>query len=97
MAAFYVRSHEKFTYSTIPDGTFSVLYCTGYGWDGTARNFTRGRHARRYDEPIGYATRQERDSTGITTYTDTVTLTLHKVIGGNAKASDTSIEDFDRY
>ncbi len=97
VAAFYVRSHEKFTYSTIPDGTFSVLYCTGYGWDGTARNFTRGRHARRYDEPIGYATRQERDSTGITTYTDTVTLTLHKVIGGNAKASDTSIEDFDRY
>jgi TPR repeat protein len=97
VAAFYVRSHEKFTYSTIPDGAFSVLYCTGYGWDGTARNFTRGRHARRYDEPIGYATRQERDSTGITTYTDTVTLTLHKVIGGNAKASDTSIEDFDRY
>ena len=96
-AAFYVRSHEQFTYSTIPDGTFSVLYCTGYGWDGTARNFTRGRHARRYDEPIGYATRQERDSTGITTYTDTVTLTLHKVIGGNAKASDTSLEEFDRY
>jgi len=26
-----------------------------------------------------------------------VTLTLHKVIGGSAKASDMALEDFDRY
>ena len=96
-AGFYVRSHEKFTFSTIPDGTFTVLYCTGYGWDSSVRNFARGRHARRYDEPINYATRQARDSTGVTTYTDVVTLTLHKVVDGNAKTSDTSLEEFDRY
>lgn len=96
-AGFYVRSHEKFTYSTIPDGTFTLLYCTGYGWDASVRNFARGRHARRYDEPISYATRQVRDSTGVTTYTDVMTLTLHKVVDGNAKTSDTSLEEFDRY
>ncbi|MEI7819830.1 MAG: J domain-containing protein [Verrucomicrobiota bacterium] len=97
VAAFYVRSHEKFTYSTIPDGSYSVIYCTGYGWDGTVRNFARGRHARRYDKPLDYSTKQARDSLGVTTYTDVVTLTLHKVIGGSAKASDMALEDFDRY
>ena len=97
VAAFYVRSHEKFTYSTIPDGSYLVVYCTGYGWDGTVRNFARGRHARRYDKPLDYSTKQARDSLGVTTYTDVVTLTLHKVIGGSAKASDMALEDFDRY
>lgn len=96
-AAFYVRSHEQFTYSIIPDGTFSVIYCTGYGWDASVRNFARGRHARRYDDPISYATRRVRDDTGVTTYTDVVTLTLHKVVDGNAKTSDASLEEFDRY
>ncbi len=97
VAAFYVRSREKFTYSTIPDGIYTVVYCVGYGWDGAVRNFARGRHARRYDNPLNYSTNQERDASGVTTYTDVVTLTLHKVAGGSAKASDISLEDFDRY
>lgn len=97
VAAFYVRSHEKFTYSTIPDGIYTVAYCTGYGWDGTVRNFARGRNAHRYDNPLNYSTRRANDGSAITTYTDVMTLTLHKVAFGNAKASDMSLEDFDRY
>lgn len=97
VAAFYVRSQEKFTCSTIPDGSYSVLYCTGYGWDASVRTFARGKHARRYDTPLTYAARRVSDTTGVTTFTDVVTLTLHKVIAGNAKASDTSLEEFDRY
>ena len=97
VAAFYVRSHEKFTYSTIPDGIYTVAYCTGYGWDGTVRNFARGRNAQRYDNPLNYSTRRANDGSAITTYTDVMTLTLHKVAFGNAKASDMSLEDFDRY
>lgn len=97
VAAFYVRSQEKFTYSTIPDGTYTVLYCTGYGWDAGVRNFARGRHARRYDAPLDYSTRRQRDGSGFTTYTDVMTLTLHKVLSGNARTSDMPLEDFDRY
>jgi hypothetical protein len=97
MASFYVRSHEKFTYPSIPDGSFSVMYCTGYGWDARVRDFARGRHARRYDDPLTYSTRQVRDAVGVTTYTDVVTLTLHTVPFGTAKASDISLEEFDRY
>lgn len=97
VAAFYVRSHTKYTYSTIPDGSYLVLYCTGYGWDANIRNFTRGRHARSYDMPLIYSTSRVSDSTGVTISTDVVTLTLHKVVAGNAKTSDASLEEFDRY
>jgi len=97
MAAFYVRSHAKVTYSTIPDGSYTVAYCIGYGWDGTSKNFARGRHARRYDAPLNYSANQARDASGVTTYTDVMTLTLHKVAFGNVTTSEMSLEDFDRY
>lgn len=97
VAAFYVRNGEKFTYSTIPDGIYSVLYCTGYGWDASDRNFVRGRRASRYDAPLAYTTRQESGSGSVTTFTDVKTLTLHKVFAGNAKASEMSLDDFDKY
>ena len=97
MVGFYVRSHEKVTYSTIPDGTFWVMYCTGYGWDAKVRSFARGRYARRYDLPLTYTTKQERDAYGITTSTDVVTLTLHTVTNGNTTTTEMLVEDFDRY
>ena len=97
VAGFYVRSKDNSTYSTIPDGTFSVLYCTGFGWDANGRSFARGRHARRYDEPLAYLTSQVRDSTGVTTHWHDWTVTLHPVYDGNAKTTDVSLEEFDRY
>ena len=97
VAGFYVRSKDNFTYSTIPDGTFSVLYCTGFGWDANGRSFARGRHARRYDEPLTYLTSQVRGSTGVKKYWHNWTLTLHAVYDGNAKTTDVSLEEFDRY
>ena len=74
-----------------------MLYCTGYGWEANVRSFTRGKHARRYDQPLSYVTKQVRDTSSITTYTDTVTLTLHKVAYGNASTTDVSLDEFDRY
>lgn len=97
VVGFYVRSHEKVTYSTIPDGTFWVMYCTGYGWDAKVRSFARGKYARHYDLPLTYTTRRERDASVITTSTDVVTLTLHTVANGNTTTTEMSVEDFDRY
>ena len=97
VVSFYVRSGDKFTYSTIRDGSYSVLYCTGYGWDTNVRNFARGRQAARFDAPLEYRTRQQSDSTGTTTFTNVKTLTLHKVASGNAKTSSVALDEFDRY
>lgn len=57
VASFYVRSGEKFTFDHISDGSYRLLYCTGYGWDADKRDFARGRVARRYDAPLNLALR----------------------------------------
>jgi hypothetical protein len=97
MASFYVKSREDFTYSTVPDGSYSVFYCTGYGWNERIQDFARGRHARRYDDPLNYRVKQVSDAVSVTTYTDQISLTLQTVPGGNAKASDISLAEFDQY
>ena len=96
-ASFYVRGGERFTFDHIPDETYRVLYCTGFGWDSTRRDFARGRKARRYDDPLIYATTRRTEGTRIITSTAVITLTLHKVPSGNINASDITLEEFDRY
>ncbi len=95
-ASFYVKSRESFTYSTIPDGSYVIMFCTGYGWDSTVKDFTRGRNAQQYDAPLTYSTRRESDTTGTTTYTTVIKLTLNAVPGGNTHASGISLAEFDR-
>ena len=97
VTAFLVRSGDKFTYSTIPDGSLSVLYCTGFGWDAKVRDFARGRHASRCDDLLIYSTKQVRDDEGVTTYWDEKTLTLEIVSTGHTNVSDISLDEFDRY
>jgi len=96
-ASFYIRGGEQFSFDHIPDGSYQLLYCTGYGWNSTKRDFFRAKNASRYDQPLIYATRQRKEGEQIIITTDVLTLTLHKVINGNAKASDISLDEFDRY
>lgn len=96
-ASFYVRGGATFTFDHLPDGAYAVLFCTGFGWDSIKRDFERGRHARRYDSPITFETRKTREANSIITSTDVMKLTLHAVPDGNARTSDLSLDEFDRY
>jgi hypothetical protein len=96
-ASFYVRGGATFTFDHLPDGAYAVLFCTGFGWDNIKRDFERGRHARRYDSPITFETRKTREGNSIVTSTDVMKLTLHAVPDGNARTSDLSLDEFDRY
>jgi hypothetical protein len=95
--SFYVRGGQRHTFSQLPDGSYEVLYCTGFGWDSNKRDFSRGRSAHKYVSPLVFATRTQTEAGGITTYTDVLTLTLHKVAFGNARTTDISESEFDRY
>jgi TPR repeat protein len=46
--SFYVRGGQRHTFSQIPDGSYEVLYCTGFAWDSAKRDFSRGRNAHKY-------------------------------------------------
>jgi TPR repeat protein len=97
VASFYVRGSGSFEFDHFPDGSYAVLFCTGFGWDGHKRDFERGRKARRYDSPLFFETRTTREGSSIVTSTDVLKLTLHAVPDGNAKTSDLSLDEFDRY
>lgn len=97
VAAFYVRGKTKFTFDHLPDGRYELLYCSGYGWDATRKDFARGRYAVRYDDPLVYTTQQRMEGGTLMTYTDQLTLTLHQVEGGNTSTTPMSVEDFDKY
>lgn len=96
LANFYVRGGTSFTFSGIEDGDYVLLYGTGFGW--SKRRFTRGRRAAKFDQPLKIET-IINIGPGLlpsTEYTK-LSLTLHKVVGGNATTEDISLSEFDRY
>jgi hypothetical protein len=97
MAAFYVRGNSSFSINDIPDGSYAILYRTGYGWLEHQRDFERGKGAAKFDNNLVYTTRIQKEGNLIRTYYDTITLTLHKVVDGNAPAEDISDDEFNKF
>jgi hypothetical protein len=95
--SFYVRGGETFTLANVPDGNYSLLYCTGFGWNQKTRDFSRGRHASRHDKTLQFATEERVEGRKIITSTSVISLTLHKVVSGNTTTSEISLEEFDKY
>jgi flagellar biosynthesis GTPase FlhF len=97
VASFYVRSNSNFAFTGIPNGSYRLMYCVGFGWDETSHDFRRGRSATVFDDSLDYSTRTVDSATVRTTYYDELSLTLHKIKDGNAKTSEITPEEFDRY
>jgi hypothetical protein len=95
--SFYVRGGETFKLTSIPDGSYSLLYCTGFGWSQQKRDFSRGRHASRHDKNLQFTTQERVEGRQIITSTSVISLTLHKVVSGNTTTSEVSLEEFDKY
>lgn len=97
LASLYVKSHSPFTLGHISDGTYQVLFASGEDWDWRAKSFSRSKRFARFDRSLEFATTQRTDETHIYTEYATFELTLHPVVGGNAKTSGLSEEEFNRY
>ncbi len=86
----YVRKRSTAKVSNIKDGKYRVYFTSGTDYDRAARSFTRNCNFSKFDDPLPYKT----------TYTSTQirwdnwTLSLNKVVGGNAPTSDVSPDDF---
>lgn len=96
-ASFYVRGGEKFILDDVPDGTYQVLYCTGFDWDPMARDFGRDQHAMKHDRGLDFTTTRKTQGTQTIVSTPVFTLTLRAVSDGNAPTSDIPLEEFNRF
>ena len=87
----YVRKDKRYTVKSVPDGSYSVFFTGGSGWDGTARAFGRDCAFSRFEDPLKFRT--TRDDFGGLHWVN-FTITLQPVAGGTARMEDVNPDDF---
>lgn len=97
ISEFYVQTGSKASVPQIPVGNYAVIFALGNDWDEERKSFTRDKSFGRYDEPLSFSTERSVEGNQLFTRYSVFTLTLHKVIGGNAKTSNLTEEEFNRY
>lgn len=85
------------TIRSIPDGYCLVLYALGDRYEASTSRLTGDVHAARFEKSVGFATSRELRGDQIITSSTRYSLTLHPVIGGNAKTKPIPLKEFDAY
>lgn len=78
VAAFYLRSGERFTLAPVPDGEYKLAFTKGYDWSVAHGEFTRGVQYRVFEDIFDFTTSSGQYTTWFAT--------LHGVEGGTADA-----------
>ncbi|MFI0353202.1 hypothetical protein [Actinomadura sp. 9N407] len=90
MMSVFVRHGKKHTLSGVPDGAYTVFFTGGTSWDGAAKAFGRECAFQKFEDPLDYTTTRTATQIRYRTWS----ITLQEVVGGNARTSDVSPEDF---
>lgn len=91
-AAVYVRKGKKYTVTGVPDGTYTLFFSGGAGWDGDVRAFGRKCAFQRFEDPLSFHTTR----IGNQAFGDRWSITLQRVVGGNARTADVDPDDIPR-
>jgi hypothetical protein len=86
----YVRKNKSYQINGVRDGTYRIYFTTGDDWDGSARTFTRNCDFSRFEDPVRFQTFY----TGGSIQWQNWSLTLHPVLGGNARTRSVRPGDF---
>ena len=97
VVAFYVSAGQTASVEQLPDGDFRVLFASGTDWDSAAGTFTRDKTFAKFYSVLNFVTTESTRADGVYTQYSTFTLTLHKVVHGNAKTSKVQEADFLKY
>lgn len=88
----YVRKRKSYQINSVRDGTYRIYFTTGEDWDRSARTFTRDCAFRRFEKSVRFRTYR----TGYVIRWHNWSLTLHAVVGGNARTRNVKPRDFPR-
>ena len=81
----YVRAGSNASVSDVPDGTYTIYFLSGSGWNSTLRTFTSGASGQRFEQSFAFET---------TSRSSTIwSITLQPSIGGNARSEDVDPAD----
>jgi hypothetical protein len=86
----YVRKGKDYTLKGVPNGSYTVFFTGGSGWDDAAHGFGRNCAFQRFEDPLKFRTSR----TGSLIRYSIWTISLRKVLGGNARTSKVDPNDF---
>ncbi|GII03162.1 hypothetical protein [Planobispora takensis] len=82
----YVRARSTAKINDVRDGTYRIYFTSGYRFSVSKGRFTKSAVYQRFDDKLRFTT----TSTSATIWT----LTLNRVVGGNARTSGVNPKDF---
>jgi len=77
--------------SQIPDGTYTLAFTTGLGWQVSGLTFRWHPSYKEFENPVQYS--EQRVSEG-QVQVDDISITLHSVVGGNVRTRAITREEF---
>jgi hypothetical protein len=93
VVAFYVCAGRSASIERIPDGYFRIIFASGTDWDAAAGSFTRDKLFAKFDKELDFVTTQRTQGYEYSVFT----LTLHRVVHGNAKTTVIGEDEFLKY
>ena len=93
VGALYVKSNSTLTLEQIPDGTYRVLFVLGQNWDSKTQTFAKNERFAKFDKPLQFTTTSLENEIRYRAFQ----ITLNPIVGGNARTSGVSKQEFSRY
>lgn len=93
----YVCAGQTASFAYIPDGNFRIIFASGTDWDGVVGNFTRDKSFAKFDEDLDFVTTRRTQGDSVYRQYSVFTLTLHRVVNGNAKTTNVGEDEFLKY
>ena len=88
--AFFVRANDTFKLPAVPNGRYWVVYALGEDWDAATSRFIRHQTCGKFDTLLDFTSYESG-------YYSDFSLTLHKVVNGNAITHTISEAEFYGY
>jgi len=81
----------------VPDGHFLILFALADRIDAGNGELVGNARASKFEKSLAYTTGSKLEGRSIITTTTSYSLTLHPVVGGNAKTEKISIDEFQKF
>jgi hypothetical protein len=97
VASFYIRAKQTATLKNVPDGSYRIIFTTGKNYNSGTSLFTRNVSYSKFDKIATFSTRVRQEGNSQYTQFSIMQITLHPVVGGNAKTQNIPQREFQKY
>lgn len=90
----YIKAHNSYTIDGIAVGRYELFFAHGRDWDSSTNSFLLSRSFSKFEDSFDFTVHDEYRSDGTYQVYSTYSVTLHPVVGGEAKTDTVSEGEF---